>query len=91
MSHDRNSITAKVCQLAAAQVATDPATVGPQTNFIADLNYDSLDVVDFTMNLEDAFDITVSDERANEVKTVGEAIELVLAALPARNAAPSNA
>lgn len=91
MSHDRNSITAKVCHLAAAQVAADPATVGPATNFIADLNYDSLDVVDFTMNLEDAFDITVSDERANEVKTVGEAIELVLAALPVRDAAPSNA
>ncbi|MDX2199566.1 MAG: acyl carrier protein [Phycisphaerae bacterium] len=91
MNHDRNSITAKVCQLAAAQVAADPATVGPATNFAADLNFDSLDMVDFTMNLEDAFEIAVSDERANEVKTVGEAIELVLAALPARNAAPSHA
>ncbi len=67
----------RVRQLAAEQVGADPAGVTLDTHFFNDLNYDSLDAVDFTMKLEDEFEITIPDEEADRAKTVGQAVELL--------------
>lgn len=67
--------------MAAAQVGADPAGVSEETHFHADLNYDSLDDVEFVMTLEDAFDVSIADEDTDGVRTVGAAVELLCAAL----------
>ena len=70
-------ITRKVIELAADQVGVDPATVTPDTHFINDLNYDSLDRVEFTMDAEDEFEMQVPDDDAEKFQTVGQVIDYV--------------
>ena len=48
------------------------------THFINDLNYDSLDRIEFAMKLEEMFDLQVPDEEAEKIQTVGEAIDYVI-------------
>lgn len=73
----KQEITQKVIELAAAQVGVDPATVSPETHFINDLNYDSLDQVEFAMEAEDEFEFSVPDDDAEKFDTVGKVIEYV--------------
>jgi acyl carrier protein len=74
---DMNEITTKVIELAAKQVGVAPEQVTRETHFINDLGYDSLDEIEFAMAIEDAFDIKVDDEQAQDIKTVDQAIEHV--------------
>jgi acyl carrier protein len=74
---DPQQLTAKVIELAAAQVGADPADVTLETDFHADLNYDSLNDAELIMTLEDELDITIPDELAGDVRTVGQALALV--------------
>lgn len=72
-------IDATVIRLAAAQVAVDPALVTLETRFREDLDYDSIDTMDFIMTLEETFELSIPDEQAEQVRTVGEAAGLVRA------------
>ena len=54
----------------------DPATITEST-LIADCVYDSLDVVEFTCELEVLFDIDISDEEISKLTTIGSAVDLV--------------
>lgn len=51
------------------------------TSFVNDLNADSLDTVELVMELEDEFDLTIPDEEAEKLKTIGEAIDYIVKAL----------
>jgi len=68
-------------ELAAEQVGVDPATIGLDTCFHADLGFDSLDDVEYAMTVEEAFDIQVSDEQAQQVRCVRDALALLAPAL----------
>lgn len=48
-----------------------------ETNLCSDLNFDSLDAAEFAMNLEEVFDLEVTDEDVSEIRTVGEAVALL--------------
>lgn len=61
----RKELASKLCELAAGQVAVNPQSVTPESNLIADLAFDSLDLVEFTMTLEDEFDIASGRRRAD--------------------------
>ena len=73
----RESIEAKVIELAAEQVDADPARVTRATHFFADLHYDSLDAINFSMAVEDEFEISIPDEDAQKLQTVGEVVDYV--------------
>ena len=60
------------------------ARVTPETHFINDLNFDSLQTVEFVMALEDGLDVKVSDERARELLTVGQVVNYVVQQLDER-------
>ncbi|MCR5089778.1 MAG: acyl carrier protein [Oscillospiraceae bacterium] len=59
----------------AQQFELDPETITPDTNLIDDLGADSLDVVELIMSLEDEFGISISDEDAANLITVGRIVD----------------
>ena len=57
--------------------------ITPETRFREDLDADSLDLYELVMELEDRYGISVSEEQAAQIKTVGDAVEFVVARAPA--------
>ncbi|BCU10974.1 MULTISPECIES: acyl carrier protein [Microcystis] len=55
----------------------DPDTVIPEASFANDLKADSLDVVELVMALEEEFDIEIPDDAAEQIDTVGKAVEYI--------------
>lgn len=70
-------IEEKVIQIVSEQMSVDKVEIARSTSFVNDLNADSLDTVELVMELEDEFDITIPDDDAEALKTVGEAIEYI--------------
>jgi acyl carrier protein len=70
-------IEEKVIQVVSDQMSVDKSEISRNTSFVNDLNADSLDTVELVMELEDEFDLTIPDEEAEKLKTVGEAIEYI--------------
>ena len=70
-------IEEKVVQIVSEQMSVDKGEISRDTSFINDLNADSLDTVELVMELEDEFDLTIPDEEAENLKTVGEAIDYI--------------
>lgn len=73
----REQVLERVRQVAAQHTNVDAGSIAADSDFHADLGFDSLDDVEFVMSLEDEFDISVADEDATRAKTVGTAAELV--------------
>lgn len=55
------------------------ASISAETTFINDLGLDSLDTVEVLVAIEEEFDIEINDKDADEIKTVGQAIEYIAA------------
>lgn len=53
--------------------------ISDETSFISDLGLDSLDVVEVVMELEHEFNIQIPDQEADSLKTVGQALDYILA------------
>jgi len=70
-------IEQKVIAIVAEQMSVDKGEITRNTSFVNDLNADSLDTVELVMELEDEFDLTIPDEEAEKLKTVGEAIDYI--------------
>lgn len=81
------AIEEKVIAIVAEQMTVDKATITRNTSFVNDLNADSLDTVELVMELEDEFDLTIPDEEAEKLKTVGEAIDYIKKQLETKSAA----
>ncbi len=69
--------------LAVQVLAVEAAQVTREASFAEDLEADSLDLAELVMALEDEFDITVEEEELADIKTVGEALDMVSAKLGA--------
>jgi acyl carrier protein len=70
-------ILKRVTDVVVEQLAIDPAEVVPEASFQDDLGADSLDVVELVMAMENAFDIKIDDEAAQNIKTVRDAVKFV--------------
>ena len=71
----------KQCAVEVLQVGPDKVT--PEASFADDLDADSLDLAELVMELETQFDITVEEEELADIKTVGQALDMVNAKLTA--------
>ncbi len=71
----------KLKSIIAEVLNVDPEEITMETTFTDDLGADSLDVYQIIMGIEDAFDIKVEEEAAEQITTVGQAVELIKDAL----------
>ena len=67
----------KVKKIVADKLGVDEAKVTETAAFVNDLGADSLDVVEFVMEVEKEFDITIPDEDAGKMATVGDAVKYI--------------
>lgn len=65
----------KVKEIIVDLLGVDPAKVVPEARFREDLEADSLDLVELIMRFEEEFGGTISDEEAQQIKTVGQVVE----------------
>jgi acyl carrier protein len=70
-------IEAKVIEIVATQMGTEKGKISRNTSFVDDLNADSLDTVELVMEFEDEFETSIPDEQAEQIKTVGQAIDFI--------------
>ena len=78
----REEVLTLVREHLAEELEVDAAEIGEQTRFKEDLDADSLDLYELVMELEDRYGISVSEEQASKIATVGDAVEFVLTHAP---------
>ncbi|MHC4592582.1 MAG: acyl carrier protein [Planctomycetota bacterium] len=74
MSED---IKDRVIGLVAERMGVEPDQITEQTHFVNDLQSDSLDMAELVIDLEEEFDLTITDEEAQGIETVGQAIQYI--------------
>ena len=71
------SVEEKVKKIVAEKLSVELDEVVPQASFVDDLGADSLDLVELIMAMEEAFDIEISDEEAEKLQIVKDAIDYI--------------
>jgi acyl carrier protein len=72
------AIEKKVIEIISEQMGADKNEITRETSFINDLNADSLDTVELVMEFEDEFDMSIPDEEAEKIQTVGAAVDYII-------------
>ena len=70
----KDELLAKVKETIIEQLGADESEIKLASNFRDDLEADSLDLVELIMAFEEEFDVEISDEEAQKITTVGEAV-----------------
>lgn len=70
-----NDIEQRVLNVLSEQLGIETSQLSPEKNFIVDLGADSLDTVEIIMALEDELGIEIPDDEAEQITTVGKALE----------------
>jgi acyl carrier protein len=78
----RDEVFSAIRDHLADELELDPARVSEQTRFKEDLDADSLDLYTLVQELEDSYGVTMSDDEAARITTVGLAVDFVLARAP---------
>ena len=67
----------KIKDIIEKELGVEREKLTPEASFIEDLGADSLDIVELVMEFEKEFNITIPDEQAEKISTVGEAISYI--------------
>lgn len=73
----QETIFESVKNILVEQLGVDAADINMESNFIDDLNADSLDIVELIMAMEQEFGISIPDEEAERIKSVGDAVNFI--------------
>ena len=68
------SLEQRVAEIIVEQLGVSPEEISPEASFADDLGADSLDIVELVMAMEEEFDVEITDEDAEKIQTIGEAI-----------------
>ena len=71
------SVEDKVKKIIAEKLSVDLVEVVPEASFVDDLGADSLDLVELIMSMEEEFDVDISDEDAEKLTKVQDAIDYI--------------
>jgi len=77
VTNSTESVEDRVKKIVCNQMGTTPDKISRETSFVNDLGADSLDTVELVMEFEDEFEISIPDEDAEKIQTVGNAIEYI--------------
>lgn len=75
-----SDIAARVKKIIVDKLGVEESEVNPEASFTNDLGADSLDTVELIMEFEKEFDVSIPDDQAEKIQTVGQAIEFLEAA-----------
>jgi acyl carrier protein len=75
---DRDEIFDKVKGVIVEQLNVEEDDVNDDATFVDDLGADSLDIVELVMALEEEFGVSIPDESAEKIKTVGDAVDFIV-------------
>ena len=81
----REEVLDRIREHLSTELEIDIERIGEGTRFKEDLEADSLDLVELVVELEDRYGIRISDEQAERIQTVGDAVDFVLSHVPARS------
>jgi len=72
-----SDVETKVREIVCEQLGVTEEEVSPSAAFIKDLGADSLDIVELVMALEEEYDLEISDEEAEKIRTVGDVVAYI--------------
>ena len=74
---EATEIEQKVIEIVSKQLNVAKEKIAKTSSFINDLGADSLDTVELVMGIEDSFDLSIPDDAAEKIQTVGDAIKYI--------------
>ena len=74
---DKNAIAERIIEIVAEKMDKPKEEIAPEKSFVNDLGADSLDTVELMMDIEDEFDVSIPEEEAQKIVTIGDAIKYV--------------
>jgi acyl carrier protein len=74
---DREELYEKIKGVVVDQLGVEEDDISEDASFVDDLGADSLDIVELVMALEEEFGVSIPDEQAEKIKTVGDAVDFI--------------
>ena len=71
------SVKERVIEIVSEQLGVNKDQINDETHFVNDIGADSLDTVELVMEFEDEFELSIPDEEAEKIQTVGQAIDYI--------------